>query len=113
MIAFLSAVRWDVTLQARNGFYWASVFLVIVVGTLSGRSSFLRPFSFSPGCSPGTGRCARCGQRHRARALCAMWPSAPSFAEWPSPSQHGSLIGSCCDRVDAAGGPLRPLSAAP
>jgi fluoroquinolone transport system permease protein len=34
VIAFFNAVRWDITLQARNGFYWATVFLVIVVGVL-------------------------------------------------------------------------------
>lgn len=34
MSAFLQAVRWDMTLQARNGFYWASAFLVIVVALL-------------------------------------------------------------------------------
>jgi fluoroquinolone transport system permease protein len=34
MSAFFQAVRWDMTLQARNGFYWASAFLVIVVAVL-------------------------------------------------------------------------------
>lgn len=34
MNALLNALRWDVTLQARNGFYWASAFLAIVVGAL-------------------------------------------------------------------------------
>jgi fluoroquinolone transport system permease protein len=32
--AFLTAVRWDVVVQARNGFYWATGFLVLVVGGL-------------------------------------------------------------------------------
>jgi fluoroquinolone transport system permease protein len=32
--AFATALRWDVILQARNGFYWASAFLVLVVGGL-------------------------------------------------------------------------------
>jgi fluoroquinolone transport system permease protein len=31
---FAAVLRWDVTLQARNGFYWASAFVVLVVGTL-------------------------------------------------------------------------------
>jgi len=34
MSAFLAALRWDVVLQARNGFYWASAFVVLVVGGL-------------------------------------------------------------------------------
>jgi fluoroquinolone transport system permease protein len=34
MTAFLTALRWDVVLQARNGFYWASVFVVVVIGGL-------------------------------------------------------------------------------
>lgn len=34
MRAFATALRWDVILQARNGFYWASAFLVLVVGGL-------------------------------------------------------------------------------
>jgi fluoroquinolone transport system permease protein len=34
MRALVTALRWDVTLQARNGFYWASAFLVVVVGAL-------------------------------------------------------------------------------
>jgi hypothetical protein len=34
MSAFLSALRWDVVLQARNGFYWASAFVVLVIGGL-------------------------------------------------------------------------------
>jgi fluoroquinolone transport system permease protein len=34
MRALIAALRWDVTLQARNGFYWASAFLVIVFGAL-------------------------------------------------------------------------------
>jgi len=34
MSAFLVALRWDVVLQARNGFYWASAFVVLVVGAL-------------------------------------------------------------------------------
>jgi fluoroquinolone transport system permease protein len=32
--AILNAVRWDVIVQARNGFYWASAFLVVVISTL-------------------------------------------------------------------------------
>lgn len=31
---FLSALRWDVVWQARNGFYWASAILVLMVGGL-------------------------------------------------------------------------------
>lgn len=31
---FLSALRWDVVWQARNGFYWASAVLVLMVGGL-------------------------------------------------------------------------------
>lgn len=34
MRAFVAALRWDVVLQARNGFYWASAFVVLVVGGL-------------------------------------------------------------------------------
>lgn len=34
MSAFATAVRWDVVVQARNGFYWATGFLVLVVGGL-------------------------------------------------------------------------------
>ena len=34
MIAFVTALRWDIVLQARNGFYWASAFVVLVVGGL-------------------------------------------------------------------------------
>lgn len=34
MSAFLTALRWDVVLQARNGFYWASAFVVVVIGGL-------------------------------------------------------------------------------
>ena len=34
MSAFLTALRWDVVLQARNGFYWASGFVVLVIGGL-------------------------------------------------------------------------------
>ena len=32
MSAFLAVLRWDVVLQARNGFYWASAFVVLVIG---------------------------------------------------------------------------------
>jgi fluoroquinolone transport system permease protein len=32
--AILSALRWDVILQARNGFYWASAFLVVALSAL-------------------------------------------------------------------------------
>jgi fluoroquinolone transport system permease protein len=34
MSAFVTALRWDVVVQARNGFYWATAFLVLVVGGL-------------------------------------------------------------------------------
>jgi fluoroquinolone transport system permease protein len=34
MIAMLHALRWDVVVQARNGFYWASAFLVIIISVL-------------------------------------------------------------------------------
>ena len=34
MRAFVAALRWDVVLQARNGFYWASAFVILVIGTL-------------------------------------------------------------------------------
>jgi fluoroquinolone transport system permease protein len=34
MTAFATALRWDVVVQARNGFYWATVFIVLVVGGL-------------------------------------------------------------------------------
>ena len=34
MTAILNALRWDVIVQARNGFYWASAFLVIVISAL-------------------------------------------------------------------------------
>jgi fluoroquinolone transport system permease protein len=34
MTALVTAVRWDIVVQARNGFYWASAFLVLVVGGL-------------------------------------------------------------------------------
>jgi fluoroquinolone transport system permease protein len=34
MTAILHALRWDVIVQARNGFYWASAFLVIVISAL-------------------------------------------------------------------------------
>ena len=34
MTAFVTALRWDVVLQARNGFYWASAFVVLVIGGL-------------------------------------------------------------------------------
>jgi fluoroquinolone transport system permease protein len=30
----LHALRWDVIVQARNGFYWASAFLIIVISAL-------------------------------------------------------------------------------
>jgi fluoroquinolone transport system permease protein len=32
--AFVTALRWDVVVQARNGFYWATAFVVLVVGGL-------------------------------------------------------------------------------
>jgi fluoroquinolone transport system permease protein len=32
--AILNALRWDVVLQARNGFYWASAFLVVTISGL-------------------------------------------------------------------------------
>jgi fluoroquinolone transport system permease protein len=34
MSAFVTALRWDVVVQARNGFYWATAFIVLVVGGL-------------------------------------------------------------------------------
>jgi fluoroquinolone transport system permease protein len=34
MTAMLNALRWDVIVQARNGFYWASAFLIIVISAL-------------------------------------------------------------------------------
>jgi fluoroquinolone transport system permease protein len=34
MTAFVTAMRWDIVVQARNGFYWASAFVVLVVGSL-------------------------------------------------------------------------------
>lgn len=34
MNAFATALRWDVVWQARNGFYWASVFVVVLLGGL-------------------------------------------------------------------------------
>jgi len=33
-MALVAALRWDVVLQARNGFYWASAFVVLIVGGL-------------------------------------------------------------------------------
>jgi fluoroquinolone transport system permease protein len=32
--AFVTALRWDIVLQSRNGFYWATAFVVLVVGGL-------------------------------------------------------------------------------
>ena len=34
MTALVAILRWDVVLQARNGFYWATAFLILVVGGL-------------------------------------------------------------------------------
>lgn len=34
MSAFATALRWDVVVQARNGFYWTTAFVVLVVGGL-------------------------------------------------------------------------------
>jgi fluoroquinolone transport system permease protein len=34
MSAFVTALHWDVVVQARNGFYWATAFVVLVVGGL-------------------------------------------------------------------------------
>jgi fluoroquinolone transport system permease protein len=34
MTAILLLLRWDVIVQARNGFYWASAFLIIVISAL-------------------------------------------------------------------------------
>jgi fluoroquinolone transport system permease protein len=34
MTAILQVLRWDVIVQARNGFYWASAFLVIIISAL-------------------------------------------------------------------------------
>src|SRR5688572_27895366 len=35
MRAWLGFVRWDVTIQARNGFYWASAFVAVAMGALA------------------------------------------------------------------------------
>ena len=34
MNALITLVRWDALLQARNGFYWATAFVVVVIGAL-------------------------------------------------------------------------------
>ena len=34
MNALITLVRWDAILQARNGFYWATAFVVVVIGAL-------------------------------------------------------------------------------
>jgi fluoroquinolone transport system permease protein len=34
LTAMLQALRWDVIVQARNGFYWASAFLIIIISAL-------------------------------------------------------------------------------
>jgi fluoroquinolone transport system permease protein len=34
MTPFIAVLRWDLVVQARNGFYWATAFLVLVVGGL-------------------------------------------------------------------------------
>jgi fluoroquinolone transport system permease protein len=34
MTALLTALRWDVVVQARNGFYWATLVLVLIIGGL-------------------------------------------------------------------------------
>lgn len=34
MTALLAGLRWDVIVQARNGFYWASAFLIIIISAL-------------------------------------------------------------------------------
>jgi len=34
MITFVTALRWDMVVQARNGFYWASAFVVLIMGGL-------------------------------------------------------------------------------
>ena len=34
MTAFVTALRWDIVVQARNGFYWATAFMVLIVGAL-------------------------------------------------------------------------------
>jgi fluoroquinolone transport system permease protein len=34
MNALITLVRWDAVLQARNGFYWATAFVVVVIGAL-------------------------------------------------------------------------------
>ena len=34
MTPFITALRWDIVVQARNGFYWATAFLVLLVGGL-------------------------------------------------------------------------------
>jgi fluoroquinolone transport system permease protein len=34
MTAILNALRWDLVIQVRNGFYWASAFLVVMISAL-------------------------------------------------------------------------------
>jgi fluoroquinolone transport system permease protein len=34
MNAFMTLLRWDAVVQARNGFYWATAFVVVVIGAL-------------------------------------------------------------------------------
>lgn len=34
MTAFLAALRWDMVVQARNGFYWATFVLILIIGGL-------------------------------------------------------------------------------
>ena len=42
MRALITLVRWDAILQARNGFYWATAFVVVVMGALGGLLYILR-----------------------------------------------------------------------
>ena len=58
MTAVLNALRWDVIVQARNGFYWASAFLIIVISALllsvpetaRANSAFWVPAILRPAC---------------------------------------------------------------
>jgi hypothetical protein len=42
-----AAIRWDTTLQARNGFYWATSFIVVTIGALlAALPPSARPYGF-------------------------------------------------------------------
>ncbi len=45
MSAFVTALRWDIVVQARNGFYWATAFVVLVVRGLGRLPSCSRTHS--------------------------------------------------------------------